>query len=116
MVGRAKRASGDQCRAVAGEAGDAVDTRGLNGLGEGHGRQDGGETACEQLARFVPLALLLPQQGQAHGGAQLPGFGLLMTGNGEGWLEAGFGLGRIGGGPAQHPKEVAAPLLLPGAA
>ena len=52
MVGRAKRAGRDQRRAVAGEAGDAVDTRGLNGLGEGHRRQDGGESACQhRLAR-----------------------------------------------------------------
>jgi hypothetical protein len=36
---------GDQCRAVAGEAGDAVNTRGLDGLREGHRRQDGRESA-----------------------------------------------------------------------
>ena len=29
---------------VAGGARDTVDARGLNGLGEGHHRQDGGET------------------------------------------------------------------------
>src|SRR5215218_5705359 len=46
LVGRAKRAGGDPRRAVAGEAGDAVDPRGLKGLGEGHRRQDGGEAAC----------------------------------------------------------------------
>jgi hypothetical protein len=40
--GRA-RASGDHRRTVAGEAGDAVDTRGLNGLGERHRRQNRGE-------------------------------------------------------------------------
>jgi hypothetical protein len=44
-MGGAKWAGRDQRRAVADEAGDAVDTRGLNGLGEGHGRQDGGEPA-----------------------------------------------------------------------
>ena len=33
----------DPRRAVAGEASDAMDARGLNGFGEGHGRQDGGE-------------------------------------------------------------------------
>jgi len=43
VVGRTKRARRDQRRAVAGEAGDAVDTRGLNGLSEGHRRQHGGD-------------------------------------------------------------------------
>jgi hypothetical protein len=39
--------------AIAGEAGDAVDTRGLNGLGEGHGRQNGSEASgCP--ARVAP--------------------------------------------------------------
>jgi hypothetical protein len=42
MLGSAKRARRDPRRAVAGEIGDAVDTRGLNGLGEGHRRHDGG--------------------------------------------------------------------------
>jgi hypothetical protein len=36
-----------------------------------------------------------------------------MTGKGEGWLAAGFGLGRIWGGPAQYPQDVAAPRRLP---
>jgi hypothetical protein len=44
LVGRATRAGRDQRRTVAGEAGDAVDAGGLNGLGEGHGRQDGGKS------------------------------------------------------------------------
>ena len=56
----------------------------------------------EQLVRCGPLALLLPQAAQAHGGAQLPGFGLLATGYGEGLLEAGFGLGRLRTGLAQE--------------
>jgi hypothetical protein len=52
VVGRAKRAGRDPRRAVAGEARDAVDTRGLNRLGEGHRRQDGGEPPCQhRLAR-----------------------------------------------------------------
>jgi hypothetical protein len=52
MARRAKRAGRDQRRAVAGEAGDMVDTRGLNSLGEGHRRQDGGEPPCQhRLAR-----------------------------------------------------------------
>ena len=54
----------------------------------------------EQLARCSALAVLLPQATQARGGAQLPGFGLLAAGNGEGLLEAGFGLGHIRGGLA----------------
>ena len=45
-------AGGDPRRAVAGEARDAVDTRGLNRLGEGHRRQDGGQSPCQhRLAR-----------------------------------------------------------------
>jgi hypothetical protein len=43
MVGGAKRAGRNQRRAVAGAAGAAMDARGVDGLGEGHGRQDGGE-------------------------------------------------------------------------
>ena len=38
LVGRATRAGRDQRRAVAGKTGDAVNPRGLNGLGEGHRR------------------------------------------------------------------------------
>jgi hypothetical protein len=47
MMGRAKRSGRHQRRTVPGEAGDAVDPRGLNGLGEGHCRQDGGEPPCQ---------------------------------------------------------------------
>ena len=42
VVGGAKGSGPDPRCAVAGEAGDAVDPRGLNGFGEGHGRQDSG--------------------------------------------------------------------------
>src|SRR6266508_2647021 len=49
----------------------------------------------QELMGIGALALLLPQASEARGGAQLPGFGLLATGNGEGLLEAGFRLGRI---------------------
>jgi hypothetical protein len=35
LVGRATRAGRDQCRTVAGEAGDAVDAGGVEGVGEG---------------------------------------------------------------------------------
>jgi hypothetical protein len=38
MVGRATRGGRDHHRAVAGEAGDAVEAHSLNGLGEGHRR------------------------------------------------------------------------------
>jgi len=41
----ATRTGGDQGRAIAGEAGDAVHTGGLKGFGEGHGRYNRGETA-----------------------------------------------------------------------
>jgi hypothetical protein len=34
---------GDQGRTGAGTAGDAMDARGVEGFGEGHGRHDGGE-------------------------------------------------------------------------
>ena len=37
---------------------------------------------CQQLARLVRLALPLPQARQAHGHPQLPGFGLLVAGDG----------------------------------
>ena len=43
LVVRATWAGRDPRRAVAGEAGDAVDTRGLNRLGQGRPRHDGGE-------------------------------------------------------------------------
>jgi hypothetical protein len=43
MVERTKRARRDQRRAVAGAAGKTVEARGLDGLGEGHRRQEGGE-------------------------------------------------------------------------
>ena len=51
-MGGATRAGGDPRRAVAGEARDTVDPRGLNRLGEGHRRQDGGEPPRQhRLAR-----------------------------------------------------------------
>jgi hypothetical protein len=46
VVRGAKRAGRDPRRAGAGEARDAVDTRGLNRLGEGHRRQEGDESPC----------------------------------------------------------------------
>ena len=48
----AKRTRGDQGRAVAGEAGDAMDSGGLQGFGEGHRWYNRGETAGQhRLAR-----------------------------------------------------------------
>jgi hypothetical protein len=47
VVRRVTRAGRDPRRARAGAAGVAVNTRGLNGLGEGHPRQDGGEPPCQ---------------------------------------------------------------------
>jgi hypothetical protein len=44
MVERTTWAGRDQRRAVAGAAGDAVDPGGLEGFGEGHGRQNRGES------------------------------------------------------------------------
>jgi hypothetical protein len=48
----AKRTSRHQRGAVAGEAGDSMDACGLNGFGQAHRRQDGGESPCQhRLAR-----------------------------------------------------------------
>ena len=50
--GNAHVATDEATTPDAGEAGDAVDTRGLNGLGEGHRRQNGGEAPGQhRLAR-----------------------------------------------------------------
>jgi hypothetical protein len=45
VVGGAARAHGDQGRAIAGAAGDAMDARGLQGFGEAPRGQDGGQPA-----------------------------------------------------------------------
>jgi len=39
---------------------------------------------------FCLLALALPQPGQARGGAELPGFGVLLAGNVDDLMKAGF--------------------------
>src|SRR5262245_9716007 len=39
------------------------------------------------LVHLLLLILLLPQAGEAHRGAQLPGFGLLLTGNLKAFLK-----------------------------
>ena len=41
----------------------------------------------QQFARLPHLALVAPETREAHGGAQFPGFGLLLAGDGEGALE-----------------------------
>jgi hypothetical protein len=46
----------------------------------------------QQFARFAHLALVAPEAGEAHGGAEFPGLGLLLTGAQEGALEVRFGL------------------------
>ena len=43
VMGGKERAGRDHGGAVAGEAGDAVNTYGFNGFRDGHRRQDGGE-------------------------------------------------------------------------
>jgi hypothetical protein len=57
---------------------------------------------CQELVGLGALTLLLPQATQAHGGAQLPGFGLLAAGNGQGLLEAGFGFQVMGRGAREQ--------------
>jgi hypothetical protein len=50
--GGVAQSGSDERGAVAGELGNTVDARDLNGLGEGHRRQDGGEAAgSHRLAR-----------------------------------------------------------------
>ena len=41
----------------------------------------------QQFARLLHLALVAPEACEAHGGAEFPGFGLLLTGDGERALE-----------------------------
>jgi hypothetical protein len=60
MVGGATRPGGDDGGAGAGEADDARDTGGVEGLGQGHRRQNGGEPARQpRLARPPCLANFL---------------------------------------------------------
>jgi hypothetical protein len=49
----------------------------------------------QHVVGLLALALGLPQARQTGGGAEFPGFGLLLTGHVEGLLETGFCLGRI---------------------
>jgi len=49
----------------------------------------------QQVIGVLALALGLPQTGQAGGSMEFPKFSLLIVGNAEGSLEAGFSLGCI---------------------
>src|SRR5262245_42305543 len=40
---------------------------------------------CEEVAGFGATALIAPKPGEAHDGAQLPEFGLLLSGDAEGF-------------------------------
>ena len=44
----------------------------------------------QQFARLLHLALVTPEASEAHGGAQFPGFGLLLAGHCESTLEVRF--------------------------
>jgi hypothetical protein len=46
----------------------------------------------QQVVGVLAPALLLPQAGEAHGGAEFQGFGVLVAGDVEGFVETGFGL------------------------
>ena len=50
----------------------------------------------QQFARLLRLTLVTPEAREAHGGAEFPGFGLLLTGDGEGALEVRFCFGGVG--------------------
>src|SRR5215831_663057 len=62
---------------------------------------------CQEVSGFGALVLLLPHAGQAHGGPQLPGLGLLLAGHGQRLLAAGFRL--LPCGPWALPQEQLAP-------
>jgi hypothetical protein len=49
----------------------------------------------EQFASLLLLALVTPEARKAHGGAEFPGFGLLLTRNGQGALKIILSFGRI---------------------
>ena len=50
----------------------------------------------EQFARLLHLALVTPEACEAHGGAEFPGFCLLLTGDSEGVLEIRLGFRYFG--------------------
>ena len=49
----------------------------------------------QQFARFAHLALVAPEACEAHGGAEFPGFGLLLTGDCDCTVEIRFDFRRI---------------------
>src|SRR5262249_42092545 len=57
---------------------------------------------CEEVMGFLAFALLPPEASETGGSTEFPGFGLLAAGNGEGLLEAGFGLVWLWDGLAQE--------------
>jgi hypothetical protein len=59
MVGSVESAGGDHGGAPAGQAGDRMNARGLEGLGQGQRRQDGSEAARQ---RGVPRARRTQQE------------------------------------------------------
>jgi hypothetical protein len=46
----------------------------------------------QQVDSVLALVLGLPQTGQTGSGAEFPGFGLVVTGEAEGLVEAAFGI------------------------
>jgi hypothetical protein len=56
----------------------------------------------QQVVSISALSLALPQFGEAGGGAEFPGFGLLGAGNSKSLLEAGFGFSVIVFGQSQQ--------------
>jgi hypothetical protein len=82
VVGRATRPRRDQRCAVASEAGDAVDTCGLNRLGEGHRREDGREAACQPrlaTARVEPEEMMVRTPAQPSAVPPREGMGSATT-------------------------------------
>jgi len=69
VVGYATRARRHQCRAGAGAAGDAADTGGLEGCGEAHHGQDGGQPA--RLYREVLASGELSMKWLSHKGVHV---------------------------------------------
>jgi hypothetical protein len=49
----------------------------------------------QQFARLPHLALIAPEACEAHGGAEFPGFGLLLAGDSESALEASLRFSKI---------------------
>jgi hypothetical protein len=49
----------------------------------------------KQFARLLRLALVTPEAGEAHCGAEFRGFGLLLAGDGKRPLEEGFRSRRV---------------------